>query len=461
MKITRMACALGVLGLLAAGSGWASAADRDRVGWRACHDGLWCAGVEVPADWSRPRGDRIAVGLLKIPARGDRLGTLLLNPGGPGPSIRNFALPTYRDQFAELAERFDVVVFDPRGIGESGGVTCPGPNPVAVTPPLTEAGHASYTAANARFAADCAPATGSLRVNARQVAHDMEAVRVALGERRLNYFGNSYGTVYGQAYADLFGRNVGRMYLDSVLDHTRRDLADWTRPAAITAERNLHRLAAWCAEDPACALHGQDLVAVWDRVLARAPIPAPGTDGVDATAILAWAAGRIGNDRGWPALATGLAQADQGDATAMVRRGWLPDTSLARTALCSDFVFPDDYDSLKRVETGLRQTVAPRLGWATQAWNVSGHCSGLPRTGLHPPRPIHAHGLPPVLIANGDNDPLTPAEHGRRVAAQLPGARYLAVDGNHGLYLRGNRCVRDHVNHYLWTGGLPWAGARC
>ncbi|MBB5955747.1 pimeloyl-ACP methyl ester carboxylesterase [Saccharothrix tamanrassetensis] len=460
MVIKRMMCAVSVLGLLTAGSGWATAAP-DRVGWRTCHDDLWCADVDVPADWSRPRAERITLGLLKIPARGDRLGTLVLNPGGPGPAVRNFALPSYREQFAELAERFDVVVFDPRGIGASSGVTCPTVNPVAVTPPLTEDAHAAYATANARFAADCASATGPLRVNARQVAHDLEAIREALGERKLNYFGNSYGTVYGQAYADLFGRHVGRMYLDSVLDHTRRDLADWARPGAVTAERNLHRLAEWCASDPGCALHGQDLVAVWDRVLASAPIPAPGTAGVDATQILAWAAGRIGNDRSRALLAAGLAQADQGDATAMIRRPGLPDTSLARTSLCSDFVFRDDYRSLERVETELRDTVAPRLGWATQAWNVSGHCSGLPRVGLFPPQPIRAHGLPPVLIANGDNDPLTPADHGRHVAAQLPGARYLATEGNHALYLRGNRCVRDHVHHYLWTGELPPPGARC
>ncbi|GAA1352555.1 alpha/beta fold hydrolase [Saccharothrix algeriensis] len=414
----------------------------------------------MPADWSRPGRDRIPVGLLKIPARADRLGTLLLNPGGPGAAIRNFALPAYREQFAGLAQRFDVVVFDPRGIGASSGVTCPAPNPAALTPPLTGAGLAAYAEANARFDAACD--TGPLRgrLNARQVAHDMEAVRVALGERRLNYFGNSYGTVYGQVYAELFGRNVGRMYLDSVLDHTQPDLAGWALPGAVTAERNLHRLAAWCAADPACALHGRDLVAVWDRVLAAAPVPAPGTDGVDATAILAWAGRRIGDDRGWADLAAGLAQADRGDASALVRRPEPPDRTLARTALCSDFPFPAGYEELKRVETGLR-AVAPRLGWAVQAWNVSGHCSGLPRVGLHPPGPLRAHGVPPVLVANGEHDPLTPAEHGRRVAERLPGARYLPVEGNHGLYLRGNTCVRDHVHRYLWTGELPEPGARC
>ncbi|MEU7531981.1 alpha/beta fold hydrolase [Saccharothrix sp. NPDC042600] len=270
------------------------------------------------------------------------------------------------------------------------------------------------------------------------MARDLDALRGALSERRLNYFGNSYGTVYGQAYAELFGHRVGRMYLDSVFDHTNPDLADWVRPGAVTAERNLHRMAAWCAEDPSCALHGQDVLAVWDSRSA------------DPT-VLNWVAARIGNDRSWPAITTGLAQG--------VTPGPSPtDFRLARTALCQDFAFPDDFPSLKRVENDLR-AVAPRIGWAVQPWRVSGHCSGLPRATANPPAPLRT-GVRPVLVANGENDPLTPATHGRRVAAQLRAA-YLPTAGNHGLYLRGNACVRDHVHRYLWTGALPHRDARC
>ncbi|NGY65900.1 alpha/beta fold hydrolase [Lentzea sp. NEAU-D13] len=432
--------------LLVGGAGVAPAAEG--LAWRECHDGLRCAEVVVPADWTRPGGGaQVVVPLLKIPAGEQKLGVLLVNPGGPGSSIPNFAFPGYRDQFADLAARFDVVVFDPRGMD----VTCPSPNPAPLASPVIESAHREYAAANDRFAADCAEAMGAYRghLNARQVAHDMDAIRRALGERRLNYFGNSYGTVYGQSYAELFGHRVGRMYLDSVLDHTQRDPAAWARAGAVTAEHNLHRMARWCATDTGCALHGKDVIAVWDRVLSM--------PGVEASAVIRWAAARIGNDKGWPALATGLAQAEAGDTTAMTPRPAPPDFRLARTALCADFPFPDDFPAVQRVENQLR-AIAPRLGWAVTPWRVSGHCSGVPRTGLNPPAALSA--MPRVLVANGEHDALTPAEHGRRVAAQLRGA-YLPAEGNHGLYLNGNACVRDRVHRYLWTGDLPAPGARC
>ncbi|MCO1580303.1 alpha/beta hydrolase [Crossiella sp. SN42] len=433
-------------GLFAAGAGTATA--DEGPAWRECHDGLWCAEVQVPADWTSPAdGSRVAIPLLKIPARDRKLGVLLVNPGGPAAVIPNFGFPGYRDQFADLAARFDVVVFDPRGMG----VRCPTANPAPMPAPVTESAHREHTAANERFAVDCADAMGAYRgrLNARQVAHDLDAIRGRLGERRLNYFGSSYGTVYGQAYAALFGHRVGRMYLDSVLDHTRRDPADWARAGAVTAEHNLHRMARWCAGNAGCALHGRDVLAVWDRVLS---MPA-----VDASAVLSWAGARIGDDRIWPTLTAGLAQAEAGDLSALTPRPGPPDFGLARTAFCADFPHQDDFATVRRLEDRLR-AVAPRLGWAKTPWQVTGHCSGVPRVGLNPPAALSA--MPRVLIANGEHDPLTPAEHGRRVAAQLRGT-YLPTAGNHALYLRGNACVRDHVHRYLWTGALPAPDARC
>ncbi|GAB3449433.1 alpha/beta fold hydrolase [Actinophytocola sediminis] len=442
--IKHVVAVLSAVGLLGPAAS-ATATTDDDLAWRDCYDGLRCADIQVPADWARPAAGSVTVPLLKIPARDRKLGTLLANPGGPAAVIPNFAIPGYRDQFADLAARFDVVVFDPRGLG----VRCPSPNPAPLSVPVTETAHRQYAAANERFAKDCADEVGAHRgrLNARQVAHDMEAIRSTLGERRLHYFGSSYGTVYGQAYAELFGDRVGRMYLDSVLDHTRRDPADWARAGAVTAERNLHRMAGWCAEDTGCALHGRDVIAVWDRVLA---LP-------DADLVVRWTAARIGNDGSWPAVTAGLARAADGDTSAMTPQPGPPDVSLARTAFCADFPNPDDFAAVDRVTDRLR-AVAPRLGWAAHPWRVSGHCSGLPRTGLNPPAPLSP--MPRVLIANGEHDPLTPAEHGRRVAAQLRGA-YLPAEGNHALYLRGHACVREHVHRYLWTGELPAPGARC
>ncbi|MEV7095820.1 alpha/beta fold hydrolase [Amycolatopsis sp. NPDC051045] len=433
-----------VAALLMTGTGTAAAGESSP--WRDCYDGLSCTEIRVPADWDRPgEGTTVTVPLLRIPAREPKLGTLLVNPGGPAQSIPLFAVPGFRDQFTDLAARFDVVVFDPRGLD----VTCPAPTPAPLPGPLTESAYDAYAAANAKFATDCTTAAGAARghLGARQVAHDMDAIRARLGERRLDYFGSSYGTVYGQEYAALFGSRVGRMYLDSALDHTRSEPAAWARAGAVTAERNLFRMARWCAADAGCALHGRDVIALWDRLSATP----------DGALIVRWAAARIGDDRSWVALTTGLAQAEAGDTSAMTPRPAAPDARLARTAFCADFPFPDRFPAAKRVEAELR-VAAPRLGWAVHPWRVSGQCAGLPPIGLNPPAELPA--MPRVLVANGDDDPLTPAAHGRRVAAQLHGT-YLSSAGNHALYLRGNACVRDYVHRWLWNGELPAPGARC
>ncbi|MBE8525342.1 alpha/beta fold hydrolase [Amycolatopsis sp. H6(2020)] len=422
-----------VAALLVTGAGTATAAGGPA--WRDCYDGLSCTEIEVPADRDHPAGGAtVTVPLLRIPARDRKLGTLLVNPGGPAQSIPLFAVPGYRDQFTDLAARFDVVVFDPRGLD----VTCPAPAPAPLPGPLTRSAYDAYAAANAKFAADCPAARG--RLGADQVARDMDAIRARLGESRLNYFGSSYGTVYGQEYAARFGSRVGRMYLDSVLDHTRPDPAAWARDGAVTAERNLFRMARWCAADASCALHGRDVIAVWDALA--------------TPEVVAWAAARIGDDRSWPALTAALAT---GDTSAMTPRPAPPDARLARSAFCTDFPEPRVFPVAERVETELR-AAAPRLGWAVHPWRVAGQCAGLPRIGLN--RPAGLPPMPRVLVVNGDDDPLTPAEHGRRVAGQLHGS-YLPAAGGHAQYLKGNACVRGYVHRWLWDGELPPPGARC
>ncbi|MEV0698582.1 alpha/beta fold hydrolase [Saccharopolyspora sp. NPDC050389] len=477
-KIASLLGAVAVLGGVVAGSASAQPppATGDSVAWRDCLDGLQCGEIAVPADWSQPGGAQIEIGLGKLPARDQatKLGTLVVNPGGPNPVL--FALPTVQRQFDELTNWFDVVLFDPRGMGESSGVTCPEPMPFAAElPPPDREAYGEYALANRRFAEACAPALGPLRgnLNSWEVAHDLDAIRVALGESKLNYFGNSYGTMYGQAYAELFGGHVGRMYLDSVGEHISRELYDWVAPKAATLENNLQRFADWCQAESSCALAGRDVLSTWDNLLAEAarePIPAPGAGPdvvVGAERIVASTGEKVRREDNWPALATALAAADSGDATAFAPPSALPPqpdvpgAALMGITTCADLAYRTGHDDMKRIETRLRAEVAPRLGWG-MLWTTVGRCAGLPRTGLFPPHPLRpAPGLPPVLIANGSNDGGAPPEHGRLLAAQLPGARYLPADGNHALYLGGNRCVRDHVHRYLTAGELPPPDAHC
>ncbi|WP_433278978.1 alpha/beta hydrolase [Pseudonocardia xinjiangensis] len=441
------------------------------VQWVDCFEGLSCGSVSVPADWREPdASERVTIGLGRFPARdpATRIGTLLMNPGGPNPVL--FALPRLASLAADLTQWFDVVVFDPRGMGESSGVSCPtpAPAPLLAVPP-DRAAFMAYAAGNERFARDCAAALGPLRdtLDAWQVAHDMDALRTVLGEDELTYVGNSYGTVYGQAYLELFGGNVGRMYLDSVADHTTSDLYAQVAPKAEVLEANLHEFARWCAGETRCALHGQDPLEVWDRVLAAAarhPIAAPesGTS-VDAAALVGSATLSIRRQRAWPDLAAGLAAAGRGDAGAFVpspppRNPDVPGGELMGLATCSDLTGPIDHDQLVRLEADLR-AIAPRVGWS-EPWTFVARCAGLPAA-TYPPHAIVSSEAPSVLVVNGNSDSATPPEYGRRLVGQLPGARYLAADGGHAVYLSGDPCVRGHVNHYLATGELPPPDATC
>ncbi|MFB9904563.1 alpha/beta hydrolase [Allokutzneria oryzae] len=457
-----------VAGLLA---GLATAATAgERVTWRTCGDGIQCADVSVPVDWARPNGPRTSIGLAKLPARDQsrKLGPLVANLGGPGPTVQY--LPQFKDSFAELTQWFDVIIFDPRGFGASQGVSCPTPAPVpdfAHWPPTERTPYERYAEANRHFAENCTPALGALRdkLNSWQGAHDLDAIRMALGERKLNYYGNSFGTVYAQNYVELFGDKVNRMYLDSVFDHSNRDHRSWAMSGALVAEGNLHRFAKWAEREPTSALHGRDVLATWDRVIAaaeREPIPAPGAEPgrvVTASEIVSLAPS--GFEAAWPDFAKALAQADKGDATlfATQRRG-AKDPDLSRIALCSDFPYDVSYDGLKRVESDV-QARAPRVGYRL-VWLMGYHCAGLPKIGVYPPKPIKAKNLPPILVASGTYDDATTPEHAKRVSAQLPGSRYLSAEGGHAQYWGGrNACVRDRVHRYLTSGELPAPGSHC
>jgi pimeloyl-ACP methyl ester carboxylesterase len=450
----RMIAAAAVLPAIL-GAAMACGADPAPVAWEDCHDGQQCARITVPVDWRTPdAAETITIGLGRFPARDPamRIGTLLLGPGGPNPVL--FALPRLAPQIGELTRWYDVVVFDPRGMGESSGVSCqsaPPGMPVRAEP--DRATFDEYAAAQRRFVADCAGALGPLqgRIDSWQVAHDMEAIRAALGEPTLNYVGNSYGTVYGQAYAELFGERVGRMYLDSVVDHTTEDVYAVLAPKAAALERNLHEFGDWCAREATCALHGRDAVAAWDAVAA----------GPQRDVVIVGTAGAIRRPDRWPQLAAALAAGDPSGLAPPPPPpgrdgGAVPGGYLMGLATCADL--PNvDHEQLVAITERLR-AVAPRIGWF-EAFGTHGRCAGLP-AGTYPPRPLSPRDLPPILVAGGDSDSATPPEFGRRVADQL-GARYLAAAGGHSRYLGGDECVRRIADRYLVSGEPPAPGVRC
>ncbi|RZQ62372.1 alpha/beta fold hydrolase [Amycolatopsis suaedae] len=447
------------------------------LSWVDCGPERQCAVLTAPVDWDHPDGDNIRVNVERRPARdaAARAGSVLVNLGGPGNStgiLRNPLPPS----LAALNERFDIVVFDPRGLGtpDNGTViTCPvrDPDQDLLIRVRDEAGWNQHAERNAAYDAGCRQAAGPAfrGLTAKQVAHDMDAIRAALGEDRLRYFGNSYGTVYGQAYARLFPRRVGRMYLDGVADHTQPRLESWLRSVVVTQERHLSRFRDWCAGRPFCP-QGRDR-AIDDllRAAERAPLPAPGA-GPGRTVDLAQL--RVGvvagmNPPVWPDFARALTKAQAGDAGDFLTNPRLaggevgsgPGT-VGRVSNCHDFMpAPIGYRDAMAMEERLRRLV-PRAGWLKVRFEL-GRCAGVAGEPSYPPRPLHTPGLPPVLVGIGELDNNTPNLGAARVARQLPGSRVLWHDDGHAAYFFGNTCLTGHVNRYLTDGTLPPAGTRC
>lgn len=451
--------------------------------WKDCGDGLRCADLVVPADWADPSGPTTSVHVAKLPARDPARsrGPLVVNFGGPGTStamLRPSGDPDYPPELPsllrELTATFDVVAVDPRGLAEPASgraVSCsePGPSPFDLVTARERRDWEAHAARTAAHYASCRKAAKAAwyGLTSWQVAHDLDALRAALGQRTLRYAGNSYGTVHGQAYLELFPRRVGRMYFDGTADHTHADLEPWLVNYARTQERHLTRFRDWCAARRDCALHGEDAGRVWDELVARArrgPLPASGGRTVTEGRLLAGALQGM-NPARWPEFATALRKARDGNAAGFLTE-LAPDaghSSVTDVMLCNDFMpRPPGYERFQAIEARLRQ-VAPRFGWIEGRYEL-GRCWGRPTGAEVPswaPHPLRVPpGVPPVLFAIGDLDNNTNHLGQAHVAAQVPSARVLRHGDGHASWA-GNSCLRRHVNAYLATGALPPPGTHC
>ena len=251
-----------------------------------CRGDLECATVPVPVDYANPTGPTTPIAIARRPAANPaaKLGVLLVNPGGPGGSgielVQAGVLPR------EVTDRFDVIGFDPRGVGDSTGLQCPlGPEtPYLADPdPGDPADEAATNDAVDRYDAACGQRYRDLlpHLGTRNVARDMDRIREALGEERINYLGFSYGTSIGQTYAQLFPTRLRAIVLDGVVDVTKPGLDS---AQAESFENSLRQFDAACRTDPTCPVRA-DPIGTLDRVRARvtaAPLPVAGTSPLSA-----------------------------------------------------------------------------------------------------------------------------------------------------------------------------------
>ncbi|WP_253839976.1 alpha/beta hydrolase [Actinokineospora globicatena] len=413
------------------------------IEWRACGTGAECGEVQVPLDWARPGGEKITVAVSRVRAtdQARRLGVVLFNPGGPGgpgtPVVREFAAQVFP---ADLRARFDIVGFDPRGVGDSRpAITCPVPptSPSVTQFPATGAEFDRLVAYNRRVARGCRDATGPLidHVDTVSAARDIDVLRQALGESRVNWLGLSYGSLLGATYAGLYPDRVRAMVLDGAVDHTigtRRMVVDETR----STEDVFTRFVAWCDAEPSCALHGQDVAARYRALLdGGAQDATPDEVGFGAYTLL-------NLPSYWPQLAEAIRD----------RTGFAGEESSAAYRVIGCHDFPSDirtFGDLRSRMTAVR-ALAPKTRGYVEAWDVQAGCAGWPIPAANPWGPTPVRGAPPILVVSGEHDPATPLVWGTGMASQIACSRHLVWSGvGHTGFLNDGPTQQKEVDYLI------------
>jgi pimeloyl-ACP methyl ester carboxylesterase len=447
------------------------------VQWEPCGD-LQCGSVTVPLDYARPDGPTIEIAVARHPAEvpSERIGSLVINPGGPGTSGIDDLPNELSVLTPELLDRFDIVSYDPRGVERSSPVTCsggsgsgaPGPqlDPVPTTPAVQQALRRNDEA----FAAQCEKYSGSILpyVGTVDSARDLDRIRAALGDAGLTFIGHSYGTLLGATYAELFPTRVRAMVLDGAIDPAL-STDQYAAGQAGSLESALNAFLAWCAADTGCPWRpvGDPTTAILDLIQQSGvrPLSANGQGTVGPGALYDALVAGLGSATQWPALAVTLAEAASGDGSAAAaasshyESGGSSNGADAEEAIdCLDHPVDRDPSSYPALAAQLGQA-APVFG-PLLAWELLG-CAFWPALPTRTPAPASDPGAPPILVVGTTGDPITPYSWAVDLAKELSGGVLLTWQGQSHVAYFYSTCVRAIDQAYLVSGSLPAAGTIC
>jgi pimeloyl-ACP methyl ester carboxylesterase len=451
----------------------ASAAEAGSVDWKPCADapGVDCGTVTVPIDWAHPdRGTTsIALARRKATDPAKRIGSVLMDPGGPGGPGAGQVKEGW-GLSAEVGKRFDTVGFDPRGIGDSTQVKCGLAEFIADHPevPRDQAEFEQLAQYNRNLGESCTRLTGSLArfADTESVARDMDAIRAALGDKKLTYYGVSYGTLMGQQYAELFPDKVRALVLDSNMDHSQRTAWEFLRSETQSVQAEFGEFAAWCGRTTSCALHGRDVSAVTRDLqdkAARGELKEPQSGEVVTPLNLASMIQNSFYGPSWDQLATRLKSLADGTAPAATAKlsDDVPINQVFQSVFCDDWRMPvHNYAELETYRRGAA-ALAPDVKVNSLGWQAITACVGWPEKTSNAQHPLQVHGAPPLLMLSSRHDPATPYAWSQ-TAARQSGSTLLTYDGwGHGAYFKNSDCVTKATDDYLITGKLPAKGTHC
>lgn len=452
------------------------------LAWHDCGGGFQCASLSVPVDYSDPNGRRISLALIREratdPSR--RLGSLLLNPGGPGGSGIDFLRRDAARDFKNLNTRFDLVSWDPRGVGESAPVICLDAPQLdkflaldsVLDDPQEEA---AFFQANQAFAIGCKRNSGYLLrfMDSESTARDMDRIRTAIGDSMLTYLGFSYGTLLGQWYAHLFPTHVRALALDGVVDSAGTGQASALAQLA-GFEQNLQAFLADCRSRNTCdyARSGDPGVKL-NAAMAKLDVTPLQVGARQLTRRLAGDAVTIAmyNQDYWPRLDQALAQLDHGDGSGMLtladawneRNPGGTYSNFANGAFAATQCI--DRIGAPRTEIGPEDPIGPAIEKASPffgpliAWEGL-YCEFWPEL-PRPYRQVTVSGAPPILLIGATNDPATPYSWAKGVHNEIPDSVLLTRVGNGHTSYGFSSCIAAAEDAYLFSLTLPPSGTTC
>ena len=462
-----------------------------QLDWQRCHGQLQCARFTVPIDYAHPDAGTVSIMAARALATGSSRGPLFTNPGGPGASgIEYISDPQYAVS-ATARRDFDLVSFDPRGVGESSPLWCLKGAKLDtflnIDPtPDTAAERTLFVAAGKQLARACQHENAKLmaHMSAVDMARDMDVLRALMGQDKLRYLGKSWGTVLGKVYAALFPAHVGSFVLDGAVDlevPATQAAFDQGRGFEIAADR----FVAWCVSKGKCVLGSTPAAAKRRLVALVASLdkkPMPTNDAkrplTEAQALTAIIGPLYLNGGGYQWLLTGLtpAIALHNGAALQSIFDWFVERNdngsyknNANTAIyvtnCLDD--PGTVRTAAQAQKLARQW-APKLPLmgAAMAWSDL-PCAGWPYRPSIDIAKLVVRNVPPILVVSATYDPATPMKWGRGLAAELPGAMLLTrVGDGHTSYANGSTCIDTNVDAFLlssdaWQPTLPRAGTVC
>ncbi|MFI6733077.1 alpha/beta hydrolase [Nonomuraea sp. NPDC050451] len=453
---------------------------QQKLSWSDCRDGFQCATLKVPRDYARPGGRQLKISVIRLPAKDGsrRIGSLVTNPGGPGASGVSFLRTSSQAFGAALRDRFDLVGFDPRGVGKSEPVRCfdsrQAEQRLFADPPAARSQINAVVMFWRAFVAACQARSGANLpyVGTVNAARDMDVLRAALGDKRLTYIGFSYGTYLGAFYADQFPRNVRALVLDGASD-PKLTGEEFLLGHAQGFETALRAFAAYCVKIAGCPLGAGSVDKAVDKIsdlqerAARKPLKNRAGDHspVDDDVVTQGIYMALYSRNAWPELRRALTQAiDDGDGTGLFKLGdeqeAVDSTGALKAVNCVDKPFPPDLAAVENLADRAGK-VAPHFGsFIVWPWLP---CAYWPVRPTRQPRAATAAGAPPILVIGTTRDPATPYKWAQSLADQLTSGVLLTYDGDgHTAYLSNTeQCIRQPVEQYLINAQPPQRGITC